>query len=115
MQEVLSDDLLGIGGLHKAVPDGIRVNDQDGAVLALVETSGLIHANAVLLQAGGFHGIFQGRSQLLAVLFSAGRARGRLVALVVADKQVVLVIGHPGLDVRTAVPASGDAPENLRK
>jgi hypothetical protein len=43
--EVLLDDLGGIFGLDVAVPDGVGVNDDYGAVFALVETASFVDAD----------------------------------------------------------------------
>jgi hypothetical protein len=59
VEEVLLNDLFGVAGLGEAVPDGFRVHDEDGAVLALVEAAGFVDADAVL-EAGGFDGILEG-------------------------------------------------------
>jgi hypothetical protein len=39
VHEVLLNDLFGVAGLSEAVPDGVRINDQDGAMLALVKAA----------------------------------------------------------------------------
>ncbi len=50
-EEVLGDDLLDVLDVDKAVPDGLRIDHDDGAVLALVEGAGLVGPDMVL-QAG---------------------------------------------------------------
>ncbi len=44
--EVLRDDLIGVFGFDAAIPDGVGVDDDGGAVLTLVEASGLVDADA---------------------------------------------------------------------
>ena len=79
--EVLIDDFGGVFGADVTVPDGLRVDDDGGAVLALVEAAGFVHANAVL-EAGGFDGILEGAAEFLAVFVAAAGAGGGIVALV---------------------------------
>jgi hypothetical protein len=88
VEEVLVDDLLGIVGVGEAVPDGLGIDDENGAVLALVEAPGLIDADAVF-EAGGFDGVLERGAELLAVFVGAAGALGGFVALVQADKQVM--------------------------
>ena len=81
MEEVLLNDLFGIVGVGETVPDGLGINDHDGAVLALVEAAGFVDADA-LLEAGGFDGILEGAAEFLAVFVAAAGAGGGIVALV---------------------------------
>lgn len=48
VNEVLGDDFIHIFELDKAVPDGLGIDHDHGAVLALVQTTGLIGADDVL-------------------------------------------------------------------
>ena len=93
MEEVLLNDLFGIVGVGETVPDGLGINDHDGAVLALVEAAGFVHANAVL-EAGGFDGILEGAAEFLAVFVAAAGAGGGIVALVEANKEVMFEDWH---------------------
>jgi hypothetical protein len=93
VEEVLVDDLLGIVRVGEAVPDGFGIDDKDGAVLALVEAAGLIDADA-MLEAGGFDGVLEGATELLAVIMAAAGAGGGFVALVETDKEVVFKDWH---------------------
>jgi hypothetical protein len=43
--EVLGDDFIGIFRLDAAIPDGIGVDDNGGAVFALVEAAGFVDAD----------------------------------------------------------------------
>ena len=95
--EVLGDDLADVVEVDEAVPDGLRIDDHDGAVLALVEAAGLVDADAVL-EAGFLGGILQGGAELFAVLVAAAGAVGGVVALVEADEDVAFKIGHWGFD-----------------
>jgi hypothetical protein len=45
VDKVFLDDLLGIFGLDVAIPDGLRVDDDGWAMLALVEAAGLVDTN----------------------------------------------------------------------
>ena len=89
------DDLFGVLGFGETVPDGLGIDDEDGAVLALVEASGLVDADA-MLEAGGFDGVLEGAAEFLAVFAGAAGAPGGFVALVQADKEVVFEGRHMG-------------------
>jgi hypothetical protein len=93
VEEVLVDDLFGVVGVGETVPDGFGIDDEDGAVLALIEASGLVDADA-MLEAGGFDGVLEGATDFLAVFGGATGAGGGFVALVQADKEVVLEDRH---------------------
>ena len=97
VEEVLLDDLFGVAGVGETVPDGFGIDDEDGAVLALVEAAGLVDADA-MLEAGGFDGILEGAAEFLAVFEAAAGAGGGIVALVEADKEVMFEDWHRGLD-----------------
>jgi len=93
VEEVLLDDLFGVAGLGKTVPDGFWVDHQDGAVLALVKAACLVDADA-MLQAGGLDGILEGAAEFLAVFVTAAGAGGGIVALVEANKEVMFEDWH---------------------
>jgi hypothetical protein len=59
VEEVFGDDLLDVTSVDVAVPDGLRIDDDNRAVFALVETAGLIGAD-VMLKAGFFDGVLEG-------------------------------------------------------
>ena len=92
VEEVLVDDLLGVVRVGEAVPDGFGIDDEDGAVLALIEAAGLVDADAVL-QAGGFDGVLEGAAECLAV-FEGAAGAGGFVALVEADEEVMFEDWH---------------------
>jgi hypothetical protein len=75
MEEVLVYDLLGVVGVGEAVPDGFGIDDEDGAVLALVEAAGLVDADAVL-EARGFDGVLERAAEFLAVFVGTAGAGG---------------------------------------
>jgi hypothetical protein len=93
VEEVLLNDLFGVARVGKTVPDGFGVDDEDGAVLALVEATGFIDADAVL-EAGGLDGILEGAAEFLAVFVAAAGAGGGIVALVEANKEVMFKDWH---------------------
>jgi len=93
MQKMLIDDLVHVLHLYEAVPYGLGIDDDHGAVLALVETAGLVGANDVL-EAGLLEGILEGRLELFAALGKATGASCVLVALVGTDKEMVLKFRH---------------------
>jgi hypothetical protein len=98
VEEVLLDDLFGIAGLGETVPYGFGVDDEDRAVLALVETTGFVDADA-MLEAGGLDGIFEGAAQFLAV-FARAAGAGGFVAFVETDKKVMFEDWHRGIGCR---------------
>ena len=72
VEEVLGDDLVDVFERDAAVPDGFGVDDDGGAVLALVEAAGLVGADAVL-ETGVFAASLRAAFELFAV---AGAATG---------------------------------------
>jgi hypothetical protein len=91
--EVLPDDFFGVARMRKAIPDLLRVHDEDGGVLALVETTGLVDTNFVL-QTSGLDGILERAAKLLSVLIGATGAGGGGVAIIYTNKKMVLVVRH---------------------
>ena len=59
VEEVFGDDLLDVTGVDVTVPDGLGIDHDDGAVLTLVETAGLVRADMVL-EAGLLDGLLEG-------------------------------------------------------
>ena len=96
VDEVLLNDLFGVAGFGEAVPDGFGIDDEDGAVLALVEAAGFVDADAVF-EARGFDRVLERGAKFLAVVEGAAGAGG-FVTLVEADEEVVFEDGHAGLD-----------------
>jgi len=101
VDEVLLHDLFGVAGFGETVPDGFGINDEDGAVLALVEAAGFIDADAVL-ETGGFDGVLEGAAKLFSVAEGAAGA-GVFVPLVEADEEVVFEEWHEELDAGDGV------------
>jgi hypothetical protein len=97
VDEVFFNYFVDILFIHEAVPDGFRVDDEDGPVFALVETAGFVDADAVF-QAGMLGGVLEMATEFLAALEAATGAGGGFVALVCADKDVVFEAWHGGLD-----------------
>ena len=95
VEEMLLDDLLGVVGVGETVPDGFGIDDEDGSVLALIQASGLVDADAVL-EAGGFDGVLERAAEFLAVFAGAAGAPGGFVALVKTDKEVMFEGRHMG-------------------
>jgi hypothetical protein len=111
VEQVLLHNLLRVPGQDEPVPDGLRINDHDGAVLALVEAACAVDAHGAF-EPGGLHSVFQGIAQLLAAsVGAAGPGRG-FIALVLADKEVVLVAGHRAIGCRGAAEVAQGADEN---
>lgn len=70
MHQMLSDDLIHIFRLYKAVPYGFRVNDYSRAMLALVEASSLVGAGGIF-QARGLHLVLEQPVQLALAVVGA--------------------------------------------
>ncbi len=114
VEEELVDDLFGVVGVGKAVPDGFGVDDQDGAVFALVEAADLVDADAVL-EAGGFDGVLEGAAEFLAVLVAAAGAGGGFVALVEADEDVMFKDWHRNDWMQDGGPGCGRSGGSVRE
>ena len=99
MQEVLGDDFIHVFKLDEAVPDGLGIDHDDWAMLALIEAAGLVGADE-MLEASVFDGILEGGFELLAAMGKAARAGRGLVALVGADEDVMLKFRHDGFLLR---------------
>jgi hypothetical protein len=89
VDEVFLDDLLGILRLYVAIPDGLRVDDDGWAMLALVEAAGLVDANRAT-EAGGLGKLLQLGVQFALSVGGARGARGAFRTGVVAYEDVVL-------------------------
>ncbi len=108
VEEMLLDDLFGITGFGKTVPDGVGIDDEDGAVLALVEAARLVDADTVF-QARGFDGIFESAAEFFPVSEGAAGAGG-FVALVEADKEVMFEDWHKSVGCRGSMSRCGALP-----
>jgi hypothetical protein len=93
VEEMFGDDLLDVFDVDEAVPDGFGIDDDYGAVLALVEAAGLVGADGVF-EAGFFDGVLEGGLELFAMLGTAAGAGGVFVAVIVADEEVMFELGH---------------------
>jgi hypothetical protein len=89
VEEVFGDDLVDVAGMDVAVPDGFGIDDDDGAVLALVEAAGFVGAD-VVLESGFLDGVLERCFKLFAALGKAAGTCGGFVALVGADEDVVV-------------------------
>ena len=89
VEEMFGDDLLDVTRVDVAVPDGLGIDHDDGAVLALIEAAGLVGAD-VVLEAGFLDGVLEGRFELLAAVRKATGTGGGFVALVGADEDVMV-------------------------
>lgn len=86
-EEMLGNDGLCVFGVDIAVPDRIGVDDNHGTVLALVEASRLIDADAAG-QPGFPDKLLQTRMKLALPIAGAGGARSVERADIVTDKDV---------------------------
>jgi hypothetical protein len=91
--EVFGDDLIGVFRFDAAVPDGIGVDDDGGAVLALVEAAGLVDADAA--GEAGFADELRKAGVERALAVGGAGGTGRIGgADVVADEDVAFEKGH---------------------
>ena len=93
MRQVFLDDLLHVLHLYKAIPDRVRIDHHHRPMLALVQASQFIRPD-LPLQPRLFDRVFEGRFQLFASLPGATWPVGLLVALVGADKHMMLKLSH---------------------
>jgi hypothetical protein len=101
VNQMLVDDLRYVLPMHEAVPDRVRVDHHNGAVLALVEAAEFVRPH-LTLQPGVFDSFLEGVLQLPAAMASAARPRGVFVALIGADKEVMLKLCHCGISFRAS-------------
>src|SRR5690349_15228222 len=87
------NDLVKVGGAHPAVPHRVRVDNDIGAVLALVEASGLVGAKAVL-QPVRLESLFELLLQITLAAGIAASARTRSIALIGADEDMFFKFRH---------------------
>ena len=87
------DDLVYICICDLAIPDGIRINDEIGSVLALIQAAGLVRADSAFQAASGKLLL----KEFLQVGFGGWVAATSRVAgrtLVTADEDVSFKFGH---------------------
>ena len=106
VDEMFLDDLVDVLQLNEAVPDRFRIDNNGGAVLALVQTPGLIGTNLVL-QPGLLQSILEGGFELLSAPGATAWAGGALVAFISADKNMVLELGQVSLPFNAGVRRTG--------
>jgi len=91
--EVLVDDFGCVFRADMAVPDSLRVDDDGGAVFALIEAAGFVDADAGA-EACGFDELLNGDVEFALAIGVAGGTWGVLGASVGADKDVALKWGQ---------------------
>jgi hypothetical protein len=94
--EVLVDDFGSVFEGDVAVPDGLRVDDDGVAVLALIEAAGLVDPDP-RRQAGGLGKLLDGGVEFALAVGVAGGARGVLGTGIGTDKDVAFKRGQEGL------------------
>jgi hypothetical protein len=94
--EVLVDDFGSVFRADVAVPDALRVDDDGGAVFALIEATGLVYADAGP-EIGSLHKLLDGCVEFSLAVGVAGGARRVLGTGVGADKDVAFEWGQEGL------------------
>jgi hypothetical protein len=85
--DVRCDNLFDVGLGHASIPNRFGIDDDRGAVFALVEAAGLVDAHAAG-EAGGLSELLQLRVQLALAIGGAGWARRIGGALIVTDEDV---------------------------
>ena len=93
VEEVLGDDFLDVFDVDEAVPDGLGVDHDDGAVFALIEATGLVGSN-VVPEAGFLDGVLEGGFEFFTAIGKAAWTRGAFIALVGANEDVVVKFRH---------------------
>lgn len=93
VDEVFAYDFIDIFESHKAIPDRFGIDHDGRAMLALVEAARLVGSNQ-MLESGLFNGVLERGFDLFAALGKTARAIGGLIALVGADKDMVLELRH---------------------
>jgi hypothetical protein len=106
VDEVLTDNLVNIFRVDEAVPDGVRIDDHYGAVLALVETAGFVGADFAF-QPGVLDCVLEGPFQLAAAVAGTAGTGGVLVPLVGADEEMMLELCHSKVSFRAGRGVSG--------
>jgi hypothetical protein len=91
--EVLVDDFGGVFQADVAVPDGLRIDDNGMAMLALIEAAGLVDADAGA-EAGSLNELLDGSVEFALAVGVARGARGVGGAGVGADKDVAFKRGQ---------------------
>ena len=93
VEEVLGDDFLDVFDVDEAVPDGLGIDHDDGAVLTLIEATGLVGSN-VVPEAGFLDGVLEGGFEFFAARVEAAGTGGAFVAFVGADEDVMVEFRH---------------------
>jgi hypothetical protein len=93
IDDVGLDDFVDIGRGYAAVPDGVGIDDNRRAMLALIEASRHVGAHALLQSAQG-QLLFELKLQLGLCLGIAAAARMARIPLVAADEQVPFKLRH---------------------
>lgn len=93
MQKVLADNLIHILELDEPIPDGFGIDDDNGAMLALIKAARLVGTNKVF-EACILNSVFEGGFELFSALGQAARTGGVLVTLVGANEEMMLKFRH---------------------
>jgi hypothetical protein len=89
VEEMLRDDFFDVFDVDEAVPNGLRIDNNDRTVFALVETARFVGPD-VVFEAGVLDGILEGGFKLFAAARKAARTVGAFVAFVGANEDVVV-------------------------
>lgn len=93
VHDVRVDDLFHIVRRNASIPNTVGINDYRRAVLALIEAARHIGAHS-LLEATQRQFLFEEKLQLGLALGIAAPARMSSLALIAADEQMLLELGH---------------------
>src|SRR6185503_15845054 len=91
--DVLAQDLLGVLGRRHVVPDRVRVDDDRGAVFAVLHAAGAVDAHFLVTQARLLHAQLQRLEDFLRAPGHAAAPRMVGGALVETDEDVALEAG----------------------
>jgi hypothetical protein len=91
--QVFSNDLRRISGLHMAVPDSLGVDHHRRAMFALVQAPCLVDAH-LSANPGGFYKLLQLRQQVALAVLGARGPRSTLGANILTDKDMAFKRGQ---------------------
>ena len=94
--DVLLNDFLDIVHPHKTVPDGIGIDDERGAVFALVQTAGLVRPHPPRQATFGQCGLERG-PQIAGATFGTAATRVSGRSTITANKDMAFILWHVDL------------------
>ena len=89
MPKMLLDDLIQVLRLHKSIPNLLRIHDNRGPVLALLEATGLVHPQHAG-QLGRLHFVFEQPMNFSLAIRTARRPRRVRLTLISANENMTI-------------------------